>query len=125
MNEKLKKLLLDIFAVLEFSEEEKKIALLDFEKKVAAEILRSVQDELPANYREYIERNMSKADNAADPMVGKIREELRRLHSKEEYQKMGGEILNRLLPKYIEYMGTGLSAEKQQLLEEKIRNLNE
>ena len=111
MDEEAKKVLADIFDVLGFSDSEKKEAMLDFQKKVAAEILRSVQDKLPQEQRDFIVKGGVALNDPQNPMVGVVRETLKGLYSVEEYRAKGKEILYKLLPVYADYMGQDLSEE--------------
>lgn len=122
MDEESKNVLLQIFAVLGFSEEENKKALLDFQKKIASELLRSVQGELPRKYREFIAKEGPAVTDASHPMVVEIRNALRSMHGDEEYRAMGKAILKQLLPGYADYMAKGLSEEKSALLRKLLKD---
>jgi transposase-like protein len=122
MDEDCRKLLLDIFAVLNFSEEEKKKAVLDFEKLLASELLRSMEHELPERLRDQLAENGSAITDPHDPAVTALRETIKKLHPKEEYLAQSKAILQKILPSYLDHVAQNLSAEKKALLEERIKN---
>ncbi len=123
MDEETKKILLEVFSILDFSEEEKKKALLDFQKKIAMEVLRLTQHELSREDQEFIANEGSKINDPQHPMVAKIREKLKNLHSVEEYRTMTRGIFKELLPQYVRYMSDSLSAEKVDLLDACLKKL--
>ncbi len=123
MDRETKEILLELFSILGFSDEEKKSALTDFQKKLAMELLRMVQDELPEEYREFVATEGAKITDPGHPMVLKIQIELKKLHTMDEYFEMSRGILKKLLPDYIRHMSEGLSAEKIELLENCLKKI--
>jgi hypothetical protein len=123
MDEETKKVLAELFDALGFSADEKGKALLDFQKKVAAEILRSVQDKLPQEQRDFITKGGAASNDPSNPMVNTMRETLKGLYSVEEYRAKAKEILRKLLPVYTDYMAQGMSEEGASRLKRIVQKL--
>ncbi len=123
MDEDSRKILTELFISLGFSEKEQKKALLDFEKKVATEILMSVHDKLSREQRDFLAKDARKITDPNDARLIPIKNDLKNLHSAEEYQKMSKEILRKLLPRYVDYMGQGMSEENSVRLRKIIARL--
>lgn len=121
MDEEIKKLLADVFSILDFSDEEKSKALMDFEKKVASEVLQSITQELPMEYREFLVGEGLRMTDPQNPMVLKMKEFIKNLHGKEEYQARARKIFEKLFKEYINYMRDGLSADKVDLLDKRLK----
>lgn len=117
MDEESKKLLADIFSALEFSDEEKKAALLYFEKKIASELLRSIKSELSKEYQQFISGEGARVTDPMNPMVIEMKDAIKKLHSKEEYLAKSKKIFKQVFGDYVDYMKQGLSADKAALLE--------
>ena len=123
MDEAVKKVLMELFDALGFSDVEKNEAMLDFQKKVAAEILRFVQDKLPAEQRDFIAQGGTALNDSHNPMVGVVRETLKGLYTVEEYRAKAKEILRKLLPVYVDYMAQDMSEEERMRLAGIVRKL--
>ncbi|MBI4087209.1 MAG: hypothetical protein HY434_00040 [Candidatus Liptonbacteria bacterium] len=124
MSPESQKLLMDVFSILGFSEEEKGKALLDFKKKIAAEVLKSIKPELPEEYRNFLAKEGSRVTDPRHPMVVKMKAFLQELHSKEEYQAKEKKSFIGIFKDYIEYMKQGVNAETAVLLDQKTKDVS-
>jgi hypothetical protein len=119
MDEDSKKILDEIFTALELSPEVRRGFLVNVQQKLAGELLRTVAGELPEKYRQFAEKEAQVLDDPNHPMLGPIREELKKLHSVDDYKKINHTLLKRILPEYISLLTAklGLSGEKSEKLE--------
>ncbi len=125
MDNESKKLLEDLFSILELSDDKKEASFLMFKKKVAEEIMNRIKKDLPREYRDFIEKEGARITSPDHPMIKPIREELKKLHTDEEYKIMAHGILKDLLPEYVNRVSRmSISADKIARLEERIKNFS-
>ena len=120
MDEEVKRVLMELFDALGFSDAEKEKALLDFKKKVAAEILRSAEDKLSKEQRDFAKQ---KNADPNDPRMKALQDALKNLYTVDEYRAKGRDILRKLLPLYVDYMAQDMSEEERMRLAGIVRKL--
>ena len=111
MNGEFKKILYQIFDVLEFSEEDKAYALESFKKKFANDFLKSIEGELPSEHREWISENL-KNDNPSETKIEEIQNAIQGRYSQSELLERSRKVFKHILDEYIVFMSKGLSFEK-------------
>ena len=106
-----KKILFEIFDVLEFSETEKQEALEGFKKKIAVSLLASAKKELSKGHQDWIE-NHAASVNPRDPKVAEIRDEIKSLYPKEEWYEKSRVSFKKILEEYVDFMSRDLNLDE-------------
>ena len=110
-----KKVLFDIFDVLDFSDAEKEKALETFKKKLAFELLKEVQGELPQDQQEWL----SQANpDIQDQKFNEIQEIIKNKYTKEQLYERTKPLFKKLLEDYVAFMSQGISIEEAAKLRE-------
>ncbi len=110
-----KKILEEIFDILGFSVAEKAQALETFKKKMAFELLKSIEKELPQEQQDWL------ADpkmNQADPRLPEIQKMIQGMYSEEQLYEKSRSIFKTMLDDYIDFMAEKLDPEETQKLKE-------
>ena len=115
MKGEYQKILYDIFAVLEFSDEEKAHALESIKKKLAYDLLMSLKGELPGEQQKWLDDNLKTADSS-DPKVVEIQDTIQNTHSLDELREKSHNVFKQILVDYVTFMSRDLSYEKQSQL---------
>ena len=113
-----KKVLEEIFHVLEFTEAEQIRAIEGFKKRLAFETLKAIQGKLPEDQKEWLNSGDAKMANPQNPEILKIQETIKSLFSEEEMYNITRPILKNLMQKYIDLMSRNASAEKVSQMKE-------
>lgn len=116
INGEYKKILYQIFDVLEFEEEDKASALESFKKKFANDFLKSIESELSSEHREWISENL-KNDNPSETKVEEIQNAIQGMYSQAEFLERSHKVFKHILDEYIAFMSKGLSFEKTSQLD--------
>jgi hypothetical protein len=124
MDKKSEQILEEVFAILGLSEEEKERMRFLFNKRIAFDLLRKIESELPEEYQMFINSEAAHITDPAHPMVLKIAEYAEHLHTREEYETMTKDILRKLLPEYVSHASDGLNTDITVRLEECIKKIN-
>lgn len=120
MKGEYKNILLEIFSVLGFSDNEKEEALQTFKKKLAFELLKSVQGELPQNQQDWL-ANGSK--NTNDPIFSEIQKTIQEMYSQEVLYEKSKPLFKKLISDYVEFMSDGLDLESITKLKEIVNHI--
>ena len=102
-----KKILFEIFDILEFSEEEKQEALESFKKKLANDLFDSVKRELPQEQQSWIKDHMNSA-NSRDPKIAEIQNTIKNLYPQEVLYEKSRAVFKKILEEYINFMSREL-----------------
>ena len=100
-----KKKLLAVFDVLGFSESEKNKALESFKRKLAFELLKSIEPQLPPDQQEWMRQA---APNIQEPKFKEIQQTIASMYSEEELYQRSQPIFKTMLDDYIVFMSRGL-----------------
>lgn len=111
---------MEIFVVLGFSDTEKEEALQTFKKKLAFELLKSVQRELPQDQQDWL-TNGGKDMN--DPMFSEIQKTIQEMYSKEVLYEKSKPLFKKLVLDYVEFMFEGLDPDSTLKLKEIVSKL--
>ena len=103
-----KNILLEIFVVLGFSDTEKEEALQTFKKKLAFELLKSVQGELPQGQQDWI---VNGGQDMNDPMFAEIKKNIQEMYSQESLYEKSKSVFKKIVSDYTEFMSDGLDSE--------------
>ncbi len=106
------KTLFQIFDVLGLSDDEKPRALDIFKKKVAAEVLRIVQGQLPEEQQSWIAGHLQFQPDPADPKVLEIKNKIGELFSETQLSDITRIAFKKLVKEYIDFMSDGLDADR-------------
>jgi len=125
MDTESKKVLDDLFSILELPEDKREASLLMFRKKISEEVLNRVKGELPQEYQDFIEKEGRNITDPHHPMVTLIRGMLKNLHTDKEYEVMAHESLKSILPEYVAKASQmNIGAEKAAKLDERIKEFS-
>ena len=122
MKGEYKKVLYDIFDVLELPEEDRSHALESVKKKFANDFLVSMQGDLPHAQQKWLEQNIKTA-SANDPKVIEIQDTIQNMHSLDELRIMSHKVFKEILENYVDFMSKSLSNEKQSQLNDIVDKL--
>lgn len=106
------KILIQIFDVLGLSEEEKAKAIDIFKKKLAAEVLRLVQEQLPQEYQQWIADHLKDQPDPADPKTMEIKNKIAEMFSETDLADMSRVGFKKIVSDYVDFISDGLDAEK-------------
>ncbi len=120
MKGKYKNILLEIFDVLSFSDTEKEEALLTFKKKLAFELLKSIQGELPQSQQDWLAKQNQDMN---DPMFLEIQKTIKEMYSQEVLYDKSKPLFKKLVSDYVEFMSEGLDSESTSKLKEIVNKL--
>jgi hypothetical protein len=115
-----KNILFETFGVLEFSDTEKEEALQTFKKKLAFELLKSVQGELPQAQQDWIANGNGDMN---DPVFSEIQKTIQEMYSRESLYEKSKPIFKKLVSDYVEFMSDGLEPESVAKLTEIVNKL--
>lgn len=115
-----KNILLEIFNVLGFSNTEKEEALQTFKKKIAFELLKSIQGELPQDQQDWLAKE---SQDMNDPVFSEIQKTIQGMYSQEVLFDKSKPIFKKLVLDYIEFMSNGLDSESAAKLKEVVNNI--
>lgn len=119
-----KQILFEVFGVLGFSDAEKEKALESFKRKLAAELLNSVKDKLPAEQQEWINGQSGGSElKQDDPKFIEIQQTVKDLYSEDELYQKSKEIFRKILQEYIQFMFSGLEPDKTSKLNDLLAQL--
>lgn len=110
MDQKYSEVLSEVFDVLGFTEPEAKHAMESFKKKLAFEILKSLEAELPQDQKEWLSKNTTAEPN--DPKILEIQSSVKGLYSSQALFEKSRPIFKKLLENYIEFMSSDLNPEE-------------
>ncbi|MBI2674792.1 MAG: hypothetical protein HYX22_03625 [Candidatus Yanofskybacteria bacterium] len=110
-----KRVLFDIFDVLEFMQSEKEEALETFKKKLAFELLESVKGELPQDQQGWLSQA---APDMGDPKFVEIQNTIKGMYTNEQLYEKSKPIFKKLLEDYVAFMSQGISIEEVAKLKE-------
>ncbi len=120
MKGEYKNTLFQVFDVLGFSDTEKEEALQTFKKKLAFELLKSLQEELPQNQQEWL---VNGGNDINDPMFAEIHKTIQEKYSQEDLYEKTKPLFKKLVSDYIEFMSDGLEPESTAKLKGIIKSL--
>lgn len=115
-----KNILLEIFGVLSFSDAEKEEALQTFKKKLAFELLKSIQAELPQDQQDWL---IQANPDMQDSKLLEIQETIKNMYSEEALYEKSKPLFKKLVSDYVEFMSEGLEPESVVKLKEITNNL--
>jgi len=115
MKGEYKKILFDIFSVLEFTDSEKEKALETFKKKLAFELLNSIKSQLSQDQQDWLNRP---APDVQDVKFAEIQQTVKSMHTEEEWQKITKPIFKNILEDYVAFMSQDLESDKVSRLKE-------
>ncbi len=104
-------MLFEIFDILEFSDSEKNAALESFKKKLANELLKSIQGELPKDQQEWVKQQTPNS-GANDQKALEIKDLIKNRYPEKELFAKSRPVFKRLLEDYAKFMSQDLSQEK-------------
>ena len=110
----------DIFGVLGFSDTEKEEALQTFKKKLAFELLKSIQGELPQNQQDWLANG---GKDMSDPVFLEIQKTIHEMYSQEVLYEKSKPVFKKIISDYVEFMSEGLDPESTAKLKEILNNL--
>ena len=121
-----KKILLEVFEVLGFYENEKAKALEGFKKKFAYELLKATKDSLPEEQQRLITRVVVNKEELSpnDPDILNFQKIFNDTYSEEKLNEISKPIFRRILGSYVDFMSSGLSEEDKNRLKEISDRLN-
>lgn len=103
-----KNILFEIFGVLGFSDIEKEEILQTFKKKLAFELLKSIQGELPQNQQYWL---AGSGQDMSDPTFSEIQKTIQEMYSQEQLYEKSKPLFKKLVSDYVEFMSEGLEQE--------------
>ncbi len=112
-----KQILYEIFDVLGLSDQEKERANDIFKKKLAADLLASVQSELPQEDQQWIASQMSHP-NPADPKIAEVKARIGGLFSETALYDRSRIVFKKIVADYVKFMSEGLEEEKASKIRE-------
>ena len=115
-----KNILFEIFGILGFSDIEKQEALQTFKRKLAFELLKSIQGELPQNQQDWLTQ---KSQDMHDPIFSEIQKTIQEMYSQEVLYDKTKPLFKKLVSDYVEFMSQGLEPESTAKLKEIVNNL--
>ena len=115
-----KNILFEIFDVLGFSDTEKEEALQTFKKKLAFELLKSIQGKLPQNQQNWLADGKGDMN---DPMFPEIQKTIQEMYGQEVLYEKTKPLFNKLVLDYVEFMSEGLDSESVTKLKDIVSNL--
>ncbi len=119
MKGEYKNILFNIFGVLGFSDTEKEEALQTFKKKLAFELLKSIQGELPQDQQDWLAKE---SQDMNDPIFSEIQKTIQEMYGQEVLYEKSKPIFNKLVIDYVEFMSDGLDPESTAKLKEIVNN---
>jgi len=105
---------------LNFSDAEKEEALQTFKKKLAFELLKSIQGELPQNQQDWL---VSGNGDINDPVFSEIQKTIQEMYGQEVLLEKSKPVFKKLVVDYVEFMSEGLDSESTAKLKEVIIKL--
>lgn len=120
MKGEYKNILFDIFGVLGFSDTEKEEALQTFKKKLAFELLKSIQRELPQSQRDWLSGG---GQDMNDPIFSEVQKTIQEKYSQEVLYDKSKPLFKKLVADYVEFMSEGLDSESTAKLKEIVNNI--
>jgi hypothetical protein len=112
-----KKILYEIFDVLELYEHEKEKVLEGFKKKFATEMLMEIKDSLTDDQKNWIaDVSVKKEYNKDDPRIAETQKTINDTYPPEKMDKTARVVFKRILISYSNFMASKLSPEKSQKL---------
>lgn len=111
---------MDIFGVLGFSDTEKEEALQTFKKKLAWELLKSIQGELPNNQQDWL---VNEGKDMNDPMFSEIQKTIQGMYGQEVLYEKSKPLFKKLVSDYVEFMSEGLEPDSVAKLKDIVNNL--
>lgn len=120
INSEYKNILFDIFGVLGFSDNEKEGALQVFKKKLAFELLKSIQRELSQDQQDWIATG---SQDTNDPIFSELQKTIQEKYSQEVLYEKSKPMFKKLVSDYVEFMSEGLDSESTAKLKEIVNNL--
>ena len=120
MKGEYKNILVEIFEVLGFSDAEKEEALQTLKKKLAFELLKSIQGELPQNQQDWL---VSGNGDINDPVFSEIQKTIQEMYGQEVLLEKSKPVFKKLVVDYVEFMSEGLDSESTAKLKEVIIKL--
>ncbi len=115
-----KNTLFNIFGVLGFSDTEKEEALQTFKKKLAFELLKSIQGELPQEQQDWLANG---GGDMNDPVFLEIQKTIQEMYSQEVLYDKTKPLFRKLVSDYVEFMSEDLDPESTAKLKEILNNL--
>lgn len=110
------KILLEVFDVLEVSEDDRLKYLDGFKRKLANELLLAASDALSVEQKEWLEKKMVSAA-PDDPQLLDIQKSIYKKYSVDDLVAKSRPIFKSMLEDYVRFMSKDLSAEKAERLE--------
>ena|SRR3989344_5527477 len=120
MKGEYKNILLEIFGVLGFSDSEKQEALQTFKKKLAFELLKSIQGELPQSQQDWLAKE---SQDMNDPVFSEIQKTIQEMYSQEVLYEKTKPMFKKLVSDYVDFMSEGLEPESTAKLKEIVSNI--
>ena len=120
MKGEYKNILLEIFGVLGFSDSEKQEALQTFKKKLAFELLKSIQGELPQSQQDWLAKE---SQDMNDPVFSEIQKTIQEMYSQEVLYEKTKPMFKKLVSDYVDFMSEGLEHESTAKLKEIVSNI--
>lgn len=120
MKGEYKNILLEVFGVLGFSDTEKEEALQTFKKKLAFELLKSIQGELPQDQQDWLIKG---GTDMNDPIFSEIQKTIQEKYSQEVLYDKSKPVFKKLVSDYVEFMSEGLDPESTAKLKEVVNNI--
>jgi len=122
MNVPSQKTLETAFDILGYPDAERVRVRELFKRRIAFELLKKVQGELPEEQRAFLESAAPMVADANHPMVAEMSKTLQSLHTIEEYDEMTEPIMKELVREYVSRaIRDGASAETADRLENLLR----
>lgn len=115
MKGEYKNILFEVFGVLGFSDTEKEEALQTFKKKLAFELLKSIQGELPQDQQDWLAKENQDMN---DPVFSEIQKTIEGMYNQEVLYDKSKPIFKKLVSDYVEFMSDGLDPESTAKLKE-------
>lgn len=115
-----KNILFEIFGVLEFSDTEKEEALQTFKNKLALELLKSIQEELPQDQQDWLSKG---SQDMNDPVFSEIQKTIQEMYSQEQLYEKSKPLFKKLLLDYVEFMSDSLDSGSADKLKEIVNNI--
>ena len=111
-----KKVLWEVFGVLDFFEHEKERALEGFKKKFANALLMEIRDCMSDEQKQWIAKVATdKQYDKSDPKVVEIQQAIDSTYSKEEFNKVSREVFKKILSSYVNFMSQKMPEKSSKL----------
>lgn len=108
LNGEYKNILMEVFGVLGFSDAEKEEAVQTFKKKLAFELLKSIQGELPQNQQDWLAKS---SQDINEPIFPDIQKTIQEMYSQEVLYEKSKPLFKKLVSDYVGFMSEGLDLE--------------